>query len=394
MKQSDRRIYRRNLTALTVHLAFAKRITAPILMPFYRALGLSYTQIGILSSLTWWADSSLEVFGGAFSDVYGRKRTSLLYALLGMTCMTLFALGHSFVVFALANITYGIALAIGSGNGSSLLYDTLRVLGWEDQNKKYRGRIQFPPKVLNGLVLLIIPLLYQRQMRYPFWLGLGFYILSFLTALLITDPPREDAVHHNILSTITNAWHEIKSKPKVVIALLREVIFASFILLTYEYFQPLLAIAGLPLAITGIAYTIARILEGLGSLWMHKFDRHGDRILLRANSLLILALLVGIAFTGHFWLLVFVPFVSLLDGATDVLLGDVLHKQISSANRTTIQSTGNMLHGFFFAGLLLLGGYASDHFGIQHMFGLAAIVFTAALGTLWLVTKKINWFRY
>lgn len=388
MKQADRRKYQRNITALTVHLAFSKRITAPILMPFYRALGLSYTQIGILSSLTWWADSSLEVFGGAFSDVYGRKRTSLLYALLGMTCMALFALGHSFIVFALANITYGIALAIGSGNASSLLYDTLHVLGWENQYKKYRGRIQFPPKVLNGLVLLIIPLLYQQQLRYPFWLGLGFYVLSFMTALFITEPPRADTIHFNILSTVKNAWQEIISKPNVIIALWREVIFASFILLTFEYFQPLLAIAGLPLAVTGIVYTIARILEGLGSLWMHKVERYGDHILLRANAMLILSLLATVALTKNFWLLIFVPFVSLLDGATDVLLGDVLNKQISSTNRTTIQSTGNMLHGFFFAILLLLAGYASDRFGIQQMFGLAAIVFIASLGTLWFFSKN------
>lgn len=388
MNQPDQKKYRRNITSLTVHLAFAKRITAPIMMPLYRALGLSYTQIGVLSSLTQWADASFEVFGGAFSDVYGRKRTSQLYALLGMVCMTLFALGHSFAVFALANIIYGLAIAIGSGNASSLLYDTLRALGWEDQYKKYRGRIQFPPKVLNGFVLLAVPLLYERQMRYPFWLGLAFYVLSFLTALLITEPPRSDAIHHTIWPAVKSAGREIMAKPGVVIALLREVLFGSFILLMFEYFQPLLAIAGLPLAITGVVYTVARILEGLGSLWLHRFGRHDDRKLLRANALLIFALLVGIAVTGHFWLLILIPLVSLLDGATDVLVGDVLNKQISSTNRTTIQSVGNMLRCFFYAGLLLVSGFLSDRYGVQAMFGLSALLFMGSLGILWITTRK------
>ncbi len=382
MKQADIQKYQNNITALAVHLSFAKRITAPIMMPFYRALGLSYSQIGILSSLVYWSDSLLEVIGGAFSDVYGRKKTSLLYATLGMICMTLFALGHSFAVFAVANVVYGTAIAIGSGNASSLLYDTLCVLGWERQYKKYRGRIQFPPKVINGFVLLLVPILYQWHMKYPFWLGVLFYLISFLTALRIAEPPRAANTERRIASTITDAWSEIRSNRGVIKALMREVLFGSFILLMFEYYQPLLAIAGVPLAITGVVYTLARVLEGLGSLWLHTLERHNDATLLRANALLIISLLIGIAATGRFWLLALIPLVSLLDGATDVLIGDVLNKQISSANRTTIQSTGNMLQGFFYAGLLLVCGVASDHFGVQPMFGLAAVGFLILLGVL------------
>lgn len=382
MLESDKK-YQRNIPSLTLHLVFAKRITAPIMMPLYLALGFSYTQIGLFSSAAWATDASLEVFGGAFSDVYGRRKTSIIYSLLGMATMTLFALGHTFTMFILANILYGIAIAIGSGNASSLLFDTLKVLRLENQYKKYRGKIQFTPKVINGFLLLLVPILYQHQARFPFWLGLILYGFSFISALFIIEPPKKSSTPNHILPTIKNAWREMRANPAILATLLREMLFTGFVLLVAEYYQPLLKIVGIPLALTGLIYALARVLEGLGSLWLHKLECYSDRHLVKANILLILAILIGFGFTKSYWLFFLILLNPILDGASDVLMGDILNKQISSDNRTTIQSTGNLISGFFLSGLLLVGGYTSDHIGVQPMFLVMVAIFTIST---WMIT--------
>ena len=386
--------YKRNILFLTIHLMFSKRITGPVMMLLYQAYGLSYGQIGTLSSITWLTDSSMEIYGGAVSDVYGRKKASLLYGLLGMASMALFVFGRSFPYFAIANAIYGFSLAIGSGNASALLFDTLTVLRLEKQYKKYRGKMQFPPKLMNGLIILALPFLYLHNIKYPYMLGFGFYFISFITALLfLIEPPRKRGiVKPEIIKTAFSAMKEIISNKKVMLALALEVVLSGFILLMFEYFQPILKIAGMPLAYFGIVYAIARLFEGLGSLFFHKLG-HSNKRLIFFDAIMILFALIGFAFTKSFILIAFIFLACLIDGATDVLFSDIINKNISSKNRTTIMSTGNMFNSFFVALILFTFGHVSDKVGVQSMFGLAGLSFLTLLLMVFLFMKIAKWFK-
>ncbi|MDD3688389.1 MAG: MFS transporter [Bacteroidales bacterium] len=388
MKKSKNQKYKRNILFLTLHLMFSKRVVGPVMMLLYQAFGLSYSQIGILSSIVWLTDASMEMYGGAISDVHGRKKASLIYGLLGMTSMALFVFGNSFTLFALANIAYGLALAIGSGNASALLYDTLTVLGVEKQYKKFQGRIKFPPKMLSGLIVLLLPYLYLHNIKYPYLLGFGFYLISFITAGLLIEPPRnKKQIKYTTRHTMLNALKEIIANKKVVLALSLDMLFSGFILLMFEYFQPIIKIAGVPLQYFGIIYLFSRLCEGLGSLLLHKLEMHPNKRLLIFEAVLILFALVGFAFSKSYSLIAVILFFSLLSGASDVLMSDILNKNISSENRTTIMSTGNMFDSFFVSATLFALGYVSDRYGVQGMFGIASIVFIFLTVILSLVFK-------
>ncbi len=370
--QTLKRQYHRNIAALATHLIFAKRITAPIMMPFYLSLGLNYTQIGVLSSVTKLTDGSLEILGGAFSDVYGRRRTSLLYATLGMLMMLILAQGHGFAALAFASFVHGLALAMGSGNVSALLYDTLLALGLEDQYKKYRGRIQFPPKVINSLLLLIVPVIFRYNVRWPFWLGFTLYGFAWLTALLITEPPRKQPSAKGMAATVKSTWRELSASRALRTFIWRQSFITSLIALVVEYYQPIFALAGVPLAATGILYALIRIIGGYGSLTMHRLGRFPDHKVFRWLTYMLTILLIMIGFGHSWWLIALSLAISWLDGTVDVLTGDMLNKQISSENRTTIVSAANSVAGLIMSLILLLAGWLSDQWGIQAMFSVMA----------------------
>lgn len=382
MKQKNKqRQYRRNIAALATHLIFAKRITAPIMMPFYLSLGLNYTQIGMLSSVTKLTDGSLEIVGGAFSDVYGRRRTSLLYAALGMLMMLILALGHSVAALVLSSFVYGLALAIGSGNVSALLYDTLLALGIEYQYKKYRGRIQFPPKIINSLLLLVVPLIFRYNVRWPFWLGFVLYGFAWLTALLVKEPPRAISTNStSIARTVKSAWQELAASRPLRRFIWQQSVLTSLIALVVEYYQPIFALAGVPLVVTGAIYAFVRVISGYGSLTIHRLERHGDKNLLRWLSGILATSFIVLGFGHSWWLVAIALLVSWLDGATDVLTGDMLNKQIGSHNRTTIVSAANSVAGLLMSVFLLAAGWLSDRWGIQTMF--VAMALLALIGRL------------
>lgn len=385
----DRSKYKKNLFFLTAHLVFAKRITGPVMMLLYQSFGLNYSQIGTLGVVTNLSDASLEIYGGAFSDVYGRKKCSLLYAFLAMVNMAIFAFGHSFLHFAIGSAIYGASVAIGSGNASALLFDTLRILKMENKYKKYRGQMQFAAKFINGLIILALPFLYLKNIRFPFYLGLGLYSIAFLTALFLHEPPRPKvASRPRIISTAVNSFKEIFSNKKVMFFITFQAIQTGFILLFFEYFQPIIKIAGIPLIYFGIIYALARLFEGLGSILIHKLEHHSNRRLLYTNILMLVATLFGFAFSHNFLLVAFILIGCIVDGIADVVQSEVLNNNISSANRTTIMSTANVLNGIFTAAVLFVFGNLSDHVGVQKMFGWAGLSFLSLLAILFVIVKK------
>ncbi len=382
--------YKGNILALTIHLMFAKRITGPVMMLFYQAMSLNFSQIGILSSITWLTDASLEMYGGAFSDVYGRKKASLLYATLGMLCMIIFTFGDNFIHFAIASIAYGISLAVGSGNASSLLYDTLRMLKIENQYKKYRGKIMFPAKVMSSIVVLLLPFLYLHNIRYPFIAGFVFYLIAFLTALFFfAEPKLKKDINKTMHKTILSSIREILKSKRVMLVIAIDVLLSGFLLLSLEYLQPIIKLAGLPIAYFGVVYAAVRIFSGLASMLTHKLSRHSNSRLLAFSTGLIIINLIGFALTKSYFLVAFILISSIADGVSDIVTNDITNNNITPKNRTTILSTANLLTSLFFSILLISAGHISDQLGVQRMFGIAGITLVL-LSAILLLSFKLR----
>jgi len=369
--------YKRNIFALTIHLMFSKRITGPVMMLFYQSFGLNFSQIGTLSSIAWLTDAAFEINGGAFSDVYGRKKASLVYAFLGMLGMFLFVVGNSFGYFAAASAIYGISIAVGSGNASALLFDTLKMLKLESQYKKFSGKMRFPAKIMNGLIFLVLPALLAQNIRFPFALGFIFYLLSFLTAaFFIVEPPkRKNARHIKTLETIANSLKEIWRSKKIKQIIFVDMVFSGFSILCYEYFQPIISASHIPLIYFGVVYAVGRLFEAAGSLLLHKFD-HSNRKLMSSLSAMLLLSLAGFTLFHSWVLIIFIFFSGFTAGAKEVVISDLLNKNISSKNRTTIMSTNNLFDSLFVSILFFVFGHVSDMVGVQGMFLWALISFT------------------
>lgn len=380
--------YKRNLFWLSIHLVFGKRITGPIMMLLYQSFGLNYSQIGTLGAITSLSDASLEVYGGAFSDVYGRRRCAIFYAILAMANMAIFAFGHSFLHFAIGNAVYGASLAVGMGNTSAMLFDTLKFLKMESKYKRYRGQMQFAAKIVNGLIILSLPFFYLKNIRLPFYIGFALYGIALITAFFLKEVPRpKTATKPSIVKTAISSLSEILKNKQLIFIIAFQAIWTGFVLLFFEYFQPIIKAAGIPLAYFGIIYAIARLFEGLGSGLIHKFERHANRKLLYANILMLILTLFGFAFTKSYLLIAFIMIGCMADGIADVLQSENINHNISSKNRTTIMSVANVGNGIFTSTVLFTFGHVSDRVGVQGMFGWAGLSFIIILSMMFLVMK-------
>src|SRR5579883_2135240 len=120
---------RQFLRSLRCFLAYRFFSTAyffiPILVPFLKGRGLSFTQILLLNSIYCVTLALLELPTGLFADWAGRK-VSLVAAGISMAAgCFLYGAAHAFLSFSLAEVLLAIGMTLASGADSAYLYDLL-----------------------------------------------------------------------------------------------------------------------------------------------------------------------------------------------------------------------------------------------------------------------------
>lgn len=107
----------RNVRILSlVNLLTGLRFFAAIQIIYFAQITNSYALAMSVFSISAFAQSLLEIPTGIFSDVFGRRRTTIMCAFSGFLSVTLFAIGHMYLFLFLGAIMEGLARALGSGN--------------------------------------------------------------------------------------------------------------------------------------------------------------------------------------------------------------------------------------------------------------------------------------
>ena len=192
--------YNRNIPLLYVYSIFLKRVSMPIIIIYFLFNNLNFTQIGILASVMAIIKISVEIPGGIFADLHGKKISLILHGVLAFLTMFCYFIGNSFIWFLFASVFYGLSGAFLSGTRNSLLYDSLKAMKREREYKKYSGRVLLYSHLVNAVVLLIIPFIYEINHKLPFLIGMAFFIVNITVAFFFIEPPLKKQLRNGFSS--------------------------------------------------------------------------------------------------------------------------------------------------------------------------------------------------
>lgn len=147
----------------------------PILVLFWKQNSLNMLDIYLLQSIYAIIIVLLEVPAGMLSDIWGKKKCIIACILFEILAWLIYALGHSFFAFLMAETVLALAASLLSGADSALIYDTLKALGRELEFKRIEGKA----KALQMLAFSVSALLGGF---------LGGYSYRAAVALSITGP--------------------------------------------------------------------------------------------------------------------------------------------------------------------------------------------------------------
>ncbi|MFX1285564.1 MAG: MFS transporter [Promethearchaeota archaeon] len=100
-------------------------LIVPVIVLVWLRAGLSFHEMLLLQGLFVLPILILEVPSGSFADYWSRKGCASVFHVLFSIAMFLYAIGDNFFVFALAEMTAGIAVAFQTGSETALVYDSL-----------------------------------------------------------------------------------------------------------------------------------------------------------------------------------------------------------------------------------------------------------------------------
>lgn len=275
-----------NIVKYNLYKIFTKRVFLPLIAIFLTEIGdVTLAQLGIIASVTAFAQLILEIPSGYISDKWGHKSAMVFGSALSAVSVLPYIFMPNFYGGLLASVLFFCSASFVSGTVQAFMQETLLALNREEEYAKIMGRAQSYGLLGNILLISLVPLTYQLNPMLPFIIGFFCHAISSALVMSFVEPPKKVSFKKQeitFLKDFKNMLSEgVLSKMFFIFMIFgisstsfnasnvyREIVFKT-IGIPVEYFGFILAFGSLLGAITG--YYI-HTLKKLRPLYFYLFD--------------------------------------------------------------------------------------------------------------------------
>ncbi|AZR72823.1 hypothetical protein BBF96_05095 [Anoxybacter fermentans] len=345
--------FTKNIKTYYIYSTFANLlILGPIIVLFFIAKGLSFTQIMILNSIAAISIVIFEVPTGAVADKYGRKVSLVLGALLWAVSLFMYIIGTRFFIFILAEIIFSLGATLKSGADTAMIYDSLKVMGKVKEFQKIEGHAQSFALYAQAIGSVIAGFIYEINIYLPLAISIGFMLITILITLNFKEPPIEEKKGKygiNYLDQIKESGRYILGHEKIKAIIFYSMIFFIFYRTGFWYFQPYMESVKIPVRYFGIIFFLFNITAAFTAKRVDKIMSITKPRTLTFMSLLLLVSFILLA-TIKVWVGVFAILLQqMARGLYRPVTRKYLNKHIPSDKRATILSFASMATNIAFA---------------------------------------------
>jgi MFS family permease len=346
--------------------------------------GLNLGQVGILLGILFITQVIFEIPSSIWADKYSRKNI-LVIGMSFWVIAQLFFLGNSFISFVLMSIFAGISSAFASGTESAITYDTLINLNKEKEYDRIKSKIQGIFFVGRAVAVVAGVLSYIYNPKLPFILSIIAALLAvFLLSLL--KEPKFNKSQGNHLNQIKEGIKFLLANEKIwLIVLVFSLVSASSEML-YNYYQPVLNFAELPILDFIYVYLGISVVSFIGAITYTRLAK-----VMSSNKILVFYLLI--LFLVSLWfatekLFLILPLVLLLSfslGSYGVYVTSLINKIVPSSHRATTISIQTLISKTMMSILIIVVGLIANNYsifwGMIFNAGVAVVAFIGFLYT-------------
>ncbi len=349
----------------------------PVVVLFFESNGLKMKDIMVLQAIYSIMIVLLEIPSGYMADVWGRKRTILTGAVLGMAGFMVYGVSYGFYGFLIAQVILGIGQSLVSGADSAMLYDSLLERGQAKKYSRYEGRITSLGSLAEAAAALLSILLVTVSLRTPYYGQIIVAALAIPAALTLREPVQHKKLMNRDFREILNISRFALIGNKI---LRRNILFSAFTgcaTLTMAWFaQKFFEYSQIDKVWFGLLWAGLNITVALSSFYAYRTEM----LLGPKRSIILISLLIPLGYialslsglvTGLIVLLLFY----LVRGYATPVLKDYINRVTSSEIRATVLSVRNFVIRIIFSIAGPLIGWVNDVYDLPAALLLGGIIF-------------------
>ena len=182
------------------------------------------------------ATTVFEVPSGFMSDRVGRRITLILSVIAGLLATLMQGFGSGFLVFATAQIAMGAHIAFASGTDSSLLFESLKAEGREDEVETHELRAWRSNFIALAVSAVIGGAMALWDMRLPFLGSAVAFAVLLLVVFRFTEPQHKEPKHGD--ATFWEALQAALTQPILIWLFGLSVLMYGFSHVPFVFGQP------------------------------------------------------------------------------------------------------------------------------------------------------------
>lgn len=356
-------------------------------------VGMTVTDIMIVQAALAATIVITEFPSGYIADRLGYRATLLISAIIGAAAWSLYLISEQYWVVLVAEILYGLSLALVSGTDQSLLFESLTEIEAQDDYPKWSGRFQAFGQVGEAVAALCAATAYILNARLPFILEFVVCLINIVIVYLLVEPTR---IKPSFGKTIQQ-MREIVGHIFVITPRLRELMILTLVL-GLSTFIPVWLIqlyakqAGAGLQVLSVNWALANLMVAVGAFISYRFrNLLGFTMSIVICILLLLTGYLGLGLNHMIYGFVFYYLLTLMRGINGPILMNEKQLLVTSENRAGMLSVQSLL---FRATFFLVGpavGWYIDITDMHTAFCTLAVIFTVISSiSLFRVTRIEN----
>jgi MFS family permease len=165
-----------------------------IWMLFLLSRGFSLSQIALIESAYHCMNFLFEVPTGYVADRYGKRASLLVGQAVAVLSSGLLLWGNHWTVIVLGFMLGALVGTFQSGATSALVYETLKLLGKEQQFKRYNSHLMAVMLVALGISGMVGGAVSEVDWAWVYFGKVVLSLLSFAVVLFLTEPHTEEAM--------------------------------------------------------------------------------------------------------------------------------------------------------------------------------------------------------
>lgn len=355
---------------------------------YYLALGLSYTNIAIISVIGTLSTLLSEIPTGTISDTWSRKRSLQISEILKVASILMRLMGGHLLILCIASFIWGIADSCQSGSDQALLYELF------DDEKSYNGflsKLYSRSYLASALATLTATTLFSINIYLPLIISIILDVVALIAISMVEEKHNKvDKTPHLFVQTNKNALIYIIKKPCLANLMIMMSICMNAIMFINSYTQPLLVTKGVKIVFLGPLMFVFNLLMSWGAKLqkrlLYKWAHYVIAILIG-----FCAIIMGIA--SPIFCVVTIACYRILNGMIFPQIISASNKLLEDNIRATVMSFQSMMTSLLSIGIDPIIGFGLDRWGISRFYKYWGSIYTSLVIIIWIISKKSKAFK-